>query len=448
MTTASALTKPAQIRVARRSPAYWRVTIDNPPINVMGPEMVREFQGVIDALEADEHVRVVVFDSAVDDYFLNHSDFTAKIEDLTSMPAGPTGLPPWPDFLARLTRLPVASIALIRGRATGNGSEITLACDMSFASREKAIISQWEVGVGMVAGGGPMARLPQLIGRNRALEVLLSSEDIRADQAEAYGYVNRALPDADLDAFVEALATRIAGVRQVGDRQHQAPRQHQPAAGRRARRRVGCVHRFARATCRSGWNQSADGARLPQAGGCRKSARILPGPNRALSRRRTTKEVCMSQKASAVKHAQQSEVQPHQLGQEVFKSILSEDVEWKPFPAFPPSVRLAVVVGQPSDPGPYTIRVKVPHGEKLMPHKHPEDRVYTVISGVFYIGLGDEFDESKLEAYPPGAVVILPGNTSHFHWAKSSEYVTQVTAIGPLGLEYLSAKDDPRNNNS
>jgi enoyl-CoA hydratase/carnithine racemase len=210
MTTASALTKPAQIRVTRRSPAYWRVTIDNPPINVMGPEMVQEFQELIDALEADEHVRVVVFDSAVDDYFLNHSDFLAKLEDLTSMPAGPTGLPPWPDFLVRLTRLPVASIALIRGRATGNGSEITLACDMSFASREKAIISQWEVGVGMVAGGGPMARLPQLIGRNRALEVLLSSEDIRGEQAEAYGYVNRALPDAELDAFVEALATRIA----------------------------------------------------------------------------------------------------------------------------------------------------------------------------------------------------------------------------------------------
>ena len=208
--TMNAPAKPAQIRVTRRSPAYWRVTIDNPPINVMGPEMVKQFQEVINALEADEQVRVVVFDSAVDDYFLNHSDFTAKLEDLTSMPAGPTGLPPWPDFLVRLTRLPVASIALIRGRATGNGSEITLACDMSFASREKAIISQWEVGVGMVAGGGPMARLPQLIGRNRALEVLLSSEDIRADQAEAYGYVNRALPDADLDAFVEALATRIA----------------------------------------------------------------------------------------------------------------------------------------------------------------------------------------------------------------------------------------------
>src|SRR6202051_1202387 len=211
MASTSAATKSEQIRVARRSPAYWRVAFDNPPINVMGPEMVREFQEVINALEADDDVRVVVFDSAVDAYFLNHSDFMAKLEDLTSMPSGPTGLPPWPDFLARLTRLPVASIALIRGRATGNGSEITLACDMSFASREKAIISQWEVGVGMVAGGGPMARLPELIGRNRALEVLLSSEDIRGEQAEAYGYVNRALPDAELDAFVAALATRISG---------------------------------------------------------------------------------------------------------------------------------------------------------------------------------------------------------------------------------------------
>src|SRR5580704_6184697 len=185
-TTASALTTPAQIRVTRRSPACWRVTVDNPPINVMGPEMVRQFQQIIAEIEADEDVKVVVFDSAIDGYFLNHSDFTAKLEDLTSLPPGPTGLPPWPDFLARLTRSPVVSIALIRGRATGNGSEITLACDMAFASREKTIISQWEVGVGMVAGGGPMARLPRLIGRNRALEVLLSSEDSRAEQADAY----------------------------------------------------------------------------------------------------------------------------------------------------------------------------------------------------------------------------------------------------------------------
>jgi enoyl-CoA hydratase/carnithine racemase len=210
MKTMNPPTKTAQLTLTRRSPSYWRVTIDNPPINVMGPEMVVQFQEVINALEADEQVRVVVFDSAVDDYFLNHSDFTANIDDLTALPAGRTGLPPWPDFLVRLTHAPVVSIALIRGRATGNGSELTLASDMSFASREKAILSQWEVGVGMVAGGGPMARLPQLIGRNRALEVLLSSEDIRGAQAEAYGYVNRALPDDELDAFVEALATRIA----------------------------------------------------------------------------------------------------------------------------------------------------------------------------------------------------------------------------------------------
>src|SRR5258708_21160614 len=133
MTAVNAPTK--QIRLARRSPAYWRVAIDNPPINVMGPEMVRQFQEIIDALEADEHVRVVVFDSAVDDYFLNHSDFLAKLEDLTAMPPGPTGLPPWPDFLVRLTRAPVASIALIPVRAAGNGSALLLACTMSFASR-------------------------------------------------------------------------------------------------------------------------------------------------------------------------------------------------------------------------------------------------------------------------------------------------------------------------
>ncbi len=138
----------------------------------------------------------------------------------------------------------------------------------------------------------------------------------------------------------------------------------------------------------------------------------------------------------------------HQPGQEIFKSVLPEDINWTPFPAFPPSVRLAVIVGKPSEAGPYTIRVRLPHGVKLMPHRHPEDRVYTVISGVFYVGLGDQFDPEKLEAYPPGSVIVLPGNTSHFHWAKSGEYVTQVTAIGPLGLEYLSAKDDPRNINS
>lgn len=152
----------------------------------------------------------------------------------------------------------------------------------------------------------------------------------------------------------------------------------------------------------------------------------------------------MSPEAKKAADAQQSGARPHQPGQSVFKSILSEEMDFKPFTAFPPSVRLAVVVGHPSEAGPYTIRVKAPHGVVLPPHKHPEDRVYTVISGVFYIGQGEVFDASKLEAFPPGAVVILPGNTPHFHWAKSSEYVTQVTGIGPLGLEYVDAKDDPR----
>src|SRR6202790_4286937 len=199
-----------QIRLSRLTPAYWRITFDNPPLNLMGPEFVLQFREILTAMETDEQLKVVVFDSAVEAYFLSHSDFLARLEDLTGIPAGPTGLPAWPDILVRLTHTPVVSIALIRGRATGNGSEIGLACDMRFASREKAILSQWEVGVGLVAGGGPMARLPRLIGRGRALEVLLGSDDIHGDLAESYGYVNRSLPDAELDAFVDALATRIA----------------------------------------------------------------------------------------------------------------------------------------------------------------------------------------------------------------------------------------------
>lgn len=136
--------------------------------------------------------------------------------------------------------------------------------------------------------------------------------------------------------------------------------------------------------------------------------------------------------------------QSHQPDQAVFRSILPEDVDWKPFPAFPPGARLAVLVGEPSKPGPYVIRVRMPPGGKMMSHRHPEDRIYTVMSGVFYIGLGDRFDGDKVEAFPPGSVVVLPGDTPHFHWAKSGEYVTQVMAIGPLGLEYMDSKDDPR----
>ncbi len=136
---------------------------------------------------------------------------------------------------------------------------------------------------------------------------------------------------------------------------------------------------------------------------------------------------------------------PHQPGESQFRSILPEEIVWKPFAAFPPEARLAVLIGNPAEPGPYVVRVKLPGGGKLMPHRHPEDRIYTVMSGVFYIGLGDSFDGDKVKAYPPGSVIVLPGDTPHFHWAKSGEYVTQVTAIGPLGLDYLNPADDPRN---
>jgi enoyl-CoA hydratase/carnithine racemase len=205
-----AIAKRPQVKLDRSSPTRWRVTFDNPPLNLMGAQFVQEMREVVTTIEADSEVRVVVFDSAVEGFFLNHSDFRAKMEDLTSIPQGPTGLEAWPDILVRLTHAPVVSIALIRGRATGNGSEIALACDMCFVSSEKAILSQWEVGVGMVAGGGPMARLPRRVGRARALEILLSSDDIRGDLAEAYGYVNRSLPDSELNGFVDTLAKRIA----------------------------------------------------------------------------------------------------------------------------------------------------------------------------------------------------------------------------------------------
>ncbi len=199
-----------QILLTRRSPAYWRVTFNHPPLNIFGPDAIPQLNEIITALETDAHVKVVVFDSAIQGFFLTHYDFLAKLEDTTGLPPGPTGLQPLPDMLVRLSRAPVASIASIRGRATGVGSELALACDMRFASRDKAILSQWEVGAGLVPGGGPMARLPRLMGRGRALEVLLGADDIPGDLAELYGYVNRSLPDADLDAFVESLATRIA----------------------------------------------------------------------------------------------------------------------------------------------------------------------------------------------------------------------------------------------
>jgi enoyl-CoA hydratase/carnithine racemase len=198
-----------QVRLDRITPSMSRVVLHNPPVNVMGPPFVVQMREIVAALEQDDRIKVVIFESAVDGFFLNHSDFIAKLDDLTNIPQGPTGLDAWPDILVRLTRAPFISIALIRGRATGNGSELALACDLSFVSREKAVLSQWEVSIGMVAGGGPMARLPRQIGRQRALELLLSAADITGAEAERLGYVNRALPDAELDDFVNALAARI-----------------------------------------------------------------------------------------------------------------------------------------------------------------------------------------------------------------------------------------------
>ena len=203
-------TNTKQLRLTRHSAHLWRVTFDHPPLNIFGPETIPQLNEIVTALETDQDVKVVVFDSAVEGFFLTHYNFLAKLEDTTSLPPGPTGLQPLPDMLVRLSRAPIVSIASIRGRATGVGSELALACDMRFASREKAILSQWEVGAGLVPGGGPMARLPRLIGRGRALEVLLGADDIPGELAELYGYVNRAFLDADLDAFVDALATRIA----------------------------------------------------------------------------------------------------------------------------------------------------------------------------------------------------------------------------------------------
>jgi enoyl-CoA hydratase/carnithine racemase len=199
------------IRVTRKSPAYWVVTLDNPPLNIVGPPEMRDLAEVLDQIEADPTVKVVVFESAVPGAFMAHYDLLKPLEDSASMKPGPTGLHPVPDFMVRLSRLEAVSIVSIRGRASGIGSELALAADLRFASREKAILSQFEVGAGFVPGGGPMARLPRLVGRGRALEILIGADDFDGALAERYGYVNRALPDAELDGFVDALARRIAG---------------------------------------------------------------------------------------------------------------------------------------------------------------------------------------------------------------------------------------------
>ena len=197
-----------QVLVEKRSPALWQVTLNNPPINLIDPDTIRQLEHLVDQLETDADVRVVVFRSADPRFFLAHIDVAG---DYTSMAPGKTGMHPWLDVLVRLSRAPVVSIAAIRGRARGAGSEFVLACDIRFASREKAVLGQFEVGVGAVPGGNPMARLSRLIGRGRTLEVVLGTDDFPGDLAERYGYVNRAVPDAEFDGFVDTFAIRVAG---------------------------------------------------------------------------------------------------------------------------------------------------------------------------------------------------------------------------------------------
>ena len=200
-----------QVRITRVTPEYWRVTFHNPPFNIYGPNTTPQLNSVVTAIESDPQLKVVVFDSDVPGFFLTHYDFVPPLTDTTSLAPGPTGLPQLPDMLVRISKAPVVSIASIRGRASGVGSELALASDMRFGSREKAVLSQFEIGAGFVPGGGPMARLPRLVGRGRALEVLFTGSDIDGELAERYGYVNRALLDAELDGFVDAMARRIAG---------------------------------------------------------------------------------------------------------------------------------------------------------------------------------------------------------------------------------------------
>jgi enoyl-CoA hydratase/carnithine racemase len=198
------------LRIDRRSPGYCRVTFRHPPINTITATTVLELAELVTLIEQDSDLNVVVFDSANPDFYLAHYDTEHDPARTAALGIGPTGMHAWLDLLARLSRAPVVSIASIRGRARGAGSEFVLACDMRFASRENAALGQFEVATGVIPGGGPMARLSRLIGRGRALEVLLVGEDLDGPRAEQYGYVNRAIADNELDAEVEDTASRLA----------------------------------------------------------------------------------------------------------------------------------------------------------------------------------------------------------------------------------------------
>ena len=193
----------SQFVTDRACPGQWTVTFSNPPINMFVPATIIELGALISDLEADPSVKVVVFQSANPDFFIAHLDVVKAAEQ-------PEVLGLWRDFVLRLSSEPVVSIAKIRGRTRGIGNEFVLACDMRFASRRNALFGNPEVGTGLIPGGGALEWLPRLVGRSRALEIVLSADDFDADIAERYGWVNRALDDDDLDSFVDTLVRRLA----------------------------------------------------------------------------------------------------------------------------------------------------------------------------------------------------------------------------------------------
>jgi enoyl-CoA hydratase/carnithine racemase len=199
----------APLRVIEETPAYWRVVFDYPPFNILDAAIFEGLQDLLVRMNTSESLRVVVFESAIPDFYLAHFDLTGKTGNITTA-VGRSGLPILIDTFVRLTKSPAISIAKIRGCVRGGSSEFVLACDMRFASRENTRLGQPEVGVEVHPGGGGTERLPHLVGRGRALEIVLGADDFDGDTAERYGYVNRALPDAELDGFVDALARRIA----------------------------------------------------------------------------------------------------------------------------------------------------------------------------------------------------------------------------------------------
>jgi enoyl-CoA hydratase/carnithine racemase len=175
------------------------VTFDHPPINTITATTVAELSELVGLIEDDPDLNVVVFDSANSDFYLADRDTDGR-----------SAMHAWLEFLVRLSRAPVVSIASIRGRAGGAGSEFVLACDMRFASRENSVLGQLEMGTGVVVGHGPMTRLARLVGRGRALEILLVADDLDGPRAEQYGCVNRVIADDGLDGEVDHIASRIA----------------------------------------------------------------------------------------------------------------------------------------------------------------------------------------------------------------------------------------------